>query len=81
VGSYTQVITYGTEIGTTLLGTFQPGPGWTYCEVDQSSEINEIRFYFVDVTDINRIFIDGIEIYTESCASVPSLFVQNYFSD
>jgi hypothetical protein len=76
VGSYTQVISYSTEIGSTLLGTFQPGPSWTYYEVEHAAEINELRFYFVDVTDINRVFLDDVDMYTETCASVPSFFVQ-----
>lgn len=77
VGSVTQVLTYGTEIGTTLLGTFQPGPTWTYYEVEQAAEINELRFYFVDVTDINRIFLDEVIIYTETCAKGPIFFAEN----
>jgi len=78
VGSYTQVLTYGTETGTTLLGTFQPGPTWTYYEVDHREKISEVRFYFVDVTDINKVHLDLVSITTEACSLLPSLFVQNY---
>jgi hypothetical protein len=76
IGGYVQVYAFHPRHGATLLGTCPPDTDWRNYEFFHSGDADEIRFYLVDITDRNSLYLDGIELEAGYCepgpAAVPS---------
>ncbi|OGL46410.1 MAG: hypothetical protein A2161_09845 [Candidatus Schekmanbacteria bacterium RBG_13_48_7] len=77
IGGITQVFGYHPSYGTFLMGTCLPSTSWTYYSFIYLGPIDEIRFYFVDVTDLNNIYLDSVDILTGECTSYSKVPVGN----
>jgi hypothetical protein len=66
-GGITQVFAFHPSHGATLLGSCPPHTPWKYYSFQNLGEFNELRFYFVDITDLNTLYLDSIELYTGEC--------------
>jgi len=68
VGGYTQVFAWYPNTGATLLGTYLPDTTWKNFNVNYSGKLDELRFFFVDITSLNEIALDKIELRSSLCA-------------
>jgi hypothetical protein len=77
IGGYLQVFAYHPIHGATLLGTCLPDPTWQFYEFVHYGSVDQLRFYFVDITERNALYLDSVSIQTGECIGRSSVPVDN----
>jgi hypothetical protein len=71
IGGITEVFAYHPRDGAVLLGECPPNTAWKQYSFKYLGDVSELRIYICDITDLNNVRLDSIELIKGHCDLLP----------